>query len=200
MGSSRCRARPADRVSSTSIRSTHTSRYGHLINIPLTTTDFLYRARTVHGDRLAGVDEPGVPGALGRPSYRELLARCDGMHVALTQMGIGAGERVAVISPNALKLLVAPYAVTASGRVLVPINSRLAPEEAQFIIDDSGAALLLVDPILDAQFAAVRAPRRIVMDGERDADLFAPAPLGDWPVLDESAPATSTTRQGPLHD
>src|ERR1700735_665458 len=106
------------------------------------------------------------------------MRRCDGMIDALERLGVGPEERVAVISPNALKLLIALYAVTGGGRVLVPINFRLTDDVAQYIIDDCGASLLLVDPELDERFARVHAPRRIVLDGEQDAELFAGAATG----------------------
>jgi fatty-acyl-CoA synthase len=164
--------------------------------VPLTTADFCYRARVVHGDRLGAVDEPGVPGELGRLTYGELLSRCDGMVDALERMQIAPGDRVAVISPNAVKLLIALYAVTGSGRILVPINFRLSADEAQYIVDDAEASLLLVDPELDERFASVRAPRRIVLDGEQDAELTAVAGAREWPAVGEDAPATINYTSG----
>ena len=167
------------------------------MHVPLTTADFCYRARTVHGTRLGVVDEPGVPGSLGRLTYGELLSRCDGMIKALDRMRIRRGERVAIVSPNAAKLLIALYAVTGSGRILVPINFRLTPDEAQFIVDDAEAALLLVDPELDERFATVRAPRRLVLDGEADAEMFTTAGAElEWPAIPEDAPATINYTSG----
>lgn len=167
------------------------------MNVPLTTADFCYRALTVHPTRLGIVDEPGFPGSLGRLTYGETMARAAGLIGALEKMGIGHGERVAVISPNAAKLLISLYGVTGGGRVLVPINFRLTSEEAQYIVDDSGAQLLLVDPELDERFADVRAPRRIVLDGIADAELFAPASADDdWPAVEEGAPATINYTSG----
>jgi acyl-CoA synthetase (AMP-forming)/AMP-acid ligase II len=164
------------------------------VHVPLTTADFAYRARTVHGGRLGVVDEPG---GLGRLTYAELLLRADGLVEALERDGIGPGERVAIISPNAAKLLIALYAVTGSGRVLVPINFRLGAAEAQYIVDDSGAALLLVAPELAERFAGLRAPRRIVLDGDQDAQLFAPADAPrEWPDVSEDAPATLNYTSG----
>jgi acyl-CoA synthetase (AMP-forming)/AMP-acid ligase II len=164
------------------------------VHVPLTTADFVYRARTVHGGRLGVVDEPG---GLGRLTYAELLLRADGLVGALERAGIGPGERVAIISPNAAKLLIALYAVTGSGRVLVPINFRLGAAEAQYIVDDSGSALLLVDPELAERFAAVRAPRRVVLDAEQDAELFAPADAPrEWPDVAEDAAATLNYTSG----
>lgn len=167
------------------------------MGVPLNAGDFLYRARAVHADRVGVVDEPGFATGLGTLTYAELLQRCDGMIAALERMGIGAGERVAIVSPNAAKLLIALYAVTGSGRVLVPVNFRLGAEEVQFIVEDSGAALLLVDPELDERLAAVRAPRRIALDAEADAELFAPASEErGWPALAEELPATINYTSG----
>jgi fatty-acyl-CoA synthase len=151
----------------------------------------------VHFSRLGAVDEPGFPGALGRLTYGEIMRRCDGMIDALDRMGVDRGERVAIISPNAVKLLIALYAVTGSGRVLVPVNFRLTAEEAQYIVDDSGASVLLVDPELDERLARVTATHRIRMDGEQDAELFSPADAErEWPVVEEDAPATINYTSG----
>ena len=166
------------------------------MRVSLSVADFCHRAQTVHAQRLGCVDEPGTPGGLGRLTYGELLDRASGMVAALTRMGIGPGERVAIVSPNAAKLLIALYAVVGSGRVLVPINFRLNADEVQFIVDDAAASLLLVDPGLADRYAAVRAARRIVLDGEQDAELFAPAPGGDWEPVDEDAPGTINYTSG----
>lgn len=172
--------------------------HGLGMTVPLTTADFCHRARAVHGDGLGVVDEPGAAGALGRLTYREVMERCDGMIRELDRLGIGPGERVAIVSPNAAKLLVALFAVTGSGRVLVPINFRLTADEAQYIVDDCGAALLLVDPGLEERFARVSAPRRIVLDGEQDGALFAPDATGGvpWPRIEEDAIATINYTSG----
>jgi acyl-CoA synthetase (AMP-forming)/AMP-acid ligase II len=164
--------------------------------VQLSTAGFCYRARTVYPDRLGVVDEPGVPGSLGRLSYGEVMACCDGMVGALERMGVGPGERDAVISPNAAKLLIALYVVTGSGRVLVPINFRLGADEARYIVEDSGASLPLVDPELDERYRSVGASRRIVLDGQADAELFAPAPEREWAPVAEEAPATINYTSG----
>jgi acyl-CoA synthetase (AMP-forming)/AMP-acid ligase II len=167
------------------------------MNVPLNTADFVYRARAMQADRLGGVDEPGVPGNLGRLTYGELMRRCDGFVEALDRLGIGPGERIAVVSPNALKVLIALWATTGSGRVLVPVNFRLGGEEVQYIVDDAEASLMLVDAELAERLASVRVPRRIVLDGEEDAELFAPSDSGrEWPAVEENAPATLNYTSG----
>ncbi len=164
---------------------------------PLTTADFCWRARTVHPRKLGIVDEPDYPGGLGRLSYGEVMLRCDGMIEALERLGVAQGERVAVVSPNAARMLIALFAVTGSGRNPVPINFRLLADEMQYIVDDAEAAILLVDPELDERLRTLRCARRIVMDGDQDAELFAPSDSGaQWPEVAEDAPATVNYTSG----
>ncbi|MGZ4690628.1 MAG: AMP-binding protein, partial [Acidimicrobiia bacterium] len=113
------------------------------MEVPLTLTDLLDRAETVFAHRAAIVDEPDPPGGgLGRFTYGELAAKARSLAVALDDLGIGAGERVAIMSPNAARFLVALYGVPAFGRVLVPINFRLNRDEVAYIVEHSGASVL----------------------------------------------------------
>jgi acyl-CoA synthetase (AMP-forming)/AMP-acid ligase II len=112
------------------------------------------------------------------------------MALALEAMGTGPGDRVAIVSPNAARFLVSFFGVSSFGRVLVPINFRLIAEEIQYIVDHSGASVLLVDPEIDEALAKVTAKERIVLDGQQDAGLFAPAAPDRRPrpwAADESA-------------
>jgi acyl-CoA synthetase (AMP-forming)/AMP-acid ligase II len=62
--------------------------------------------------------------------------------------------------------------VAGYGRVLVPVNFRLRPDEVSYIVEHSGARVLLVDPELDDALALVKAEYRFVLGA--DDDLFAP--------------------------
>jgi acyl-CoA synthetase (AMP-forming)/AMP-acid ligase II len=156
------------------------------MRVPLTVTDFLERAALVHEARRVVVDEPDVPGSLGTLSYGELHDRARGMALALDAMGVGPGERVAIVSPNSGRFLVSYFAVSGYGRVLVPVNFRLNAEEVGYIVEHSGAQVLLVDPELDSQLAGIEAKHRLVLDGVQDAELFAPAPVGARPATWEA--------------
>src|SRR3954470_23770230 len=169
------------------------------MRVPLTVSDFIDRAEFVYPDRTAVVDEPGVPGSLGQLSYGEVAARARGMAIALDGMGVEHGERVAIISPNAARFLISFYGVSAYGRVLVPINFRLTSAEVEYIIQHSGASVVLIDPELDEQLAGVTAKERILLDGVADAELFAEAPAGANPQAwqaDEDATASINYTSG----
>ncbi len=143
------------------------------MRVPLTVGDFLERAATVYGDRVAVVDEPGRPGDLGSLTYAEIHRRARNLAATLDRMGVGHGERVAIVSPNAARFLICFFGVSGYGRVLVPINFRLNAEEVAYIVEHSGASVLLVDPELDESLAGVSAKERILLDGTADAELFA---------------------------
>ena len=165
--------------------------------VPLTTRDFLPRAEAVYGRRTAVVDEPDQPDSLGAPSYAEMAERVRAVMAGLDSLGLAEGARVAVVSQNSCRLLELIYAVTMSGRVLVPINFRLNDREVEYIVDNSGADMLLVDAELDQDLATVGAKHRYVLGAESDQVLVR----GDlearpWSVPDENATATINYTSG----
>jgi len=81
------------------------------MKVPLLASDFLARAETVFADRVAVVDEPDCDDNLGTLTYAELARRSLAIQAGLDEMGIDPGERVAVVSPNAGRLLELFYAV-----------------------------------------------------------------------------------------
>jgi len=143
------------------------------MRVDFSVRDFLDRGVSVFPDRVAVVDEPGVPGSLGRVDYRRFGALATGMAAGLEAMGVNPGERVAIVSPNAARFLVAFFGTSGFGRVLVPINYRLTPAEIDYILEHSGASVVLVDPELAEPLEAIRRGRWVVMDGSGDdAELF----------------------------
>src|SRR4051812_45047719 len=168
------------------------------MHVPLTTRDFLERGATVYPDRVAVVDEPDQPaGSLGRLTFADLRARARALAAGLDAAGIAPGERIAVVSPNAARMLDLFYGATASGRIVVPINFRLKADEVAYVVEHSGASVLLVDPELDDALAGVTAPRRLVLGPESDAALLRwDREPQDWAGADEEAIATINYTSG----
>jgi fatty-acyl-CoA synthase len=169
------------------------------MKVPLTIGDYLSRGAAVYGERVAVVDEPGTVGSLGTLSYRELERRARGMALALDAMGVGHGERVAIVSPNAARFLISYFGVSAYGRILVPVNYRLNADEISYIINHSGTSVLLVDPESEESLRGISAKHKIVLDGAADAELFAPAEAGAQPAewaADEDATASINYTSG----
>ncbi len=59
--------------------------------------------------------------------------------------GLSPGDRVALFAANTPAYLEALFAIFWAGLAAVPINAKLHAREAQFIVEDSGATLCLVD-------------------------------------------------------
>ncbi len=166
--------------------------------VPLTLGDFLERAALVYGDRVAVVDEPSPPGGgLGRFTYAQFGAMARSLAAALDDLGLGPDERVAIVSPNAARFLLSLFGVSAFGRILVPVNFRLNAEEIRYILDHSGASVLLVDPELDESLRAIPVKHRIVLGAASDPQLFLRK--GATPrlaVADENATASINYTSG----
>ena len=140
----------------------------------LTTGDFLARGAAVYGDEAGVLDEPRADG-LGALTYGRLADRVRRLGAGLAAAGLQRGDRVAVLSQNSARALELFYAVTASGRVIVPVNFRLSAQEIAYIVEHSGARLLLYDPELEPLVRAL--PGRKLALGERSDDALLGDPL-----------------------
>src|SRR4051812_25054799 len=141
----------------------------------LTTADFLERGAAGYAREPGLPDEPR-PDGLGALSYGELAGRVRALSAGLDAAGLAPGDRVAVVSHNSARMLELFHAVPASGRVIVPVNFRLSAQEVGYIVEHSGARLLLLDPELDAPLAGVACEQRLVLGAESDAALLRPGP------------------------
>ena len=165
--------------------------------VALTVADFLSRAALVYGERVGIIDERSQPApSLGDLTYRSLQKLAISHAAALDRIGIGLGERVAIVSHNSARLLLLLHAVPASGRVLVPINFRLNPAEIAYIVEHSGASLLLVDPELASSLAHIPCRHRAVLGDESDALLSCPGVEPRPWTPDENATATINYTSG----
>src|SRR5256885_12374264 len=128
------------------------------MRVPLTIGGSLQRAALVHPERVGGFDEPVAPGgSWGSLTSRQVHEGAQAQAAGLDALGVGRGERIAVVSPNCARLFTSFFGVSGFGRVLVPINFRLQPAEISYIVEHSGASVLLVDPELDESLATVDA-------------------------------------------
>jgi acyl-CoA synthetase (AMP-forming)/AMP-acid ligase II len=167
------------------------------MKLALTVNDFLRRAELVYPDRTAIVDEPVQPApSWDSISYAEMARRARALAAGLDRLGIGVGERVAMVSHNSARLLTALFGVSGWGRILVPINFRLAADEVKYIVAHSGARVLLVDPELEQALADVECEIKWTIGDETDSLLmdFERQPAA-WEA-DEDATATINYTSG----
>lgn len=103
----------------------------------LSPTSLLHRSAQAFPGRVAVVD-----GEL-RWTYSEFAERCARVTSALAAAGVQHGDRVAALCTNSHIMLELHQAVPSRGAVLVPLNTRLAFEEMQYIIGHAGARILI---------------------------------------------------------
>ena len=168
------------------------------MRVPLTTQDFLERAEVVWANRTGIIDEPDQPApSVGTITYGEMARRVRAWQAGLDALGVAEGERVAVVSHNSARLLELLYAVTASGRVCVPINFRLSRDEVAYIVENSGSSVLLLDPEVAEALADIPIQHRFVLGDETENELmrFDVEPRA-WSEPDEDATATINYTSG----
>jgi fatty-acyl-CoA synthase len=139
-------------------------------HVPLTPLDFLARTLAVHPDR------PAVAWNDNLWTYAEFGQMVDRLAAWLTEQGVGAGDVVSVMLNNRPEMLAAHYAVPALGAVLNSVNTRLSAEEVAYILDHSGAKLLICDAQTRPAFDADPVPVAVVCDAPGDGsglDIFS---------------------------
>ncbi len=108
---------------------------------------------------MAGADPERVALVLGdrRTTYGELDAAANAMAYALTRYVSRPGGRVAVMLGNSTEVFAVWHGATRLGALVVPISTRLTESEVAYIVEDSGAAVLVHDGSPVARAAAARA-------------------------------------------
>ena len=108
-------------------------------------TQFLERAGEAYAEHIAVVD--------GEVEYtwRDFRARARRFAFALQAGGLQKGDRIAFLALNSEPLLLAHFGVPLAGGALVPINTRLSPDEIGYIIEQSGSTQVFCSPELRDQ-------------------------------------------------
>jgi long-chain acyl-CoA synthetase len=88
-------------------------------------------------------------------TYRELLAEVERCSAALAGIGVGKGDRVALVMPNCPQYVIAFYATTRLGAVVVGNNPLYTAREMEHQLRDSGSSVVVVLDLLYSDFAEV---------------------------------------------
>lgn len=124
-------------------------------------------------------DKAALVGARGRLSYVELVDEVSRAAAALGELGVRAGDRVAVSLANDIDIVTALMGMWAQGAVFVGVHTVLAPPEKRYLIDDCEPSLYLAadatEDVGSSRLVGLDEWRMRVADAE---------PLDPWPECD----------------
>lgn len=126
-----------------------------------------------------------------RMTFGELDTLSNRVAHALTDMGIGHGDKVALSCPNIPFFPIVYYGIMKAGAAVVPLNVLFKPREIAYHLDDSdakavfvfeGTAELPLAQCVKEGFDQVPSCEHLVV---MTKDLFGPSPLAGHPTLTE---------------
>ncbi|MFP5309741.1 MAG: long-chain-fatty-acid--CoA ligase [Actinomycetes bacterium] len=129
-------------------------------------------------------------------TYAELDARVDAGVAGLRALGVGSGDRVAIVVGNVPAFVEAHFATLRAGGVVVPCNLGLATDELVHVFADSGAKVVVTADAVAATVLAATAQvgtvERVVVVGASEAPAGADTTWRE--LLDTATPAAEADR------
>ena len=106
-----------------------------------------------HADRFG--EKVAFQDARRRVTYAELEARTGRIAGHLADLRLRPGDRAAICLGNRVEMVESYLAITRASAIGVPVNPRLTAAELAHVLDDSGARVVITDPGLRAELAAI---------------------------------------------
>lgn len=135
-------------------------------------------------------------------TFAELEERTRRVVSGLAELGVGTGDRVAIVMRNRVEFAETFFGAVTLGAVAVAVNFRLSPDEIAYVLADSGAKVVVTElayeqsvaTALDNEALEVRV---ITVDGTgARSGALAEAGFQDWPLAD-AAPSALITERDP---
>jgi acyl-coenzyme A synthetase/AMP-(fatty) acid ligase len=102
-------------------------------------------------------------------TFAQLDARCNRMANALRELGVGPGDRVALMFSNDFRFLESLFGPMRLGAVAVPLNTRMGDDALQYVVDDAEAVVMIANRAMAerARGLAARVPRlkHLIVEG-----------------------------------
>ena len=152
-----------------------------------------YPADTMQALLRAGGDNAPAIGAPGRAplTHAGLRAQADATVASLNAMGIGRGDRVAIVLPNGPEMASA-FVCVAAASVTAPLNPAYKPDELDFTLSDLRPRAMLV--LRGAETPAREATARA---GVPLVELVPGELAGSFTLEPAAPPAGGAARPGP---
>ncbi|MEZ5661450.1 MAG: 3-(methylthio)propionyl-CoA ligase [Burkholderiaceae bacterium] len=176
---------------------------GLMMDMPLLVSAILRHAARHHSD--VEIVSRRLEGDIHRTNYGELEVRARRLASALSQAGVGPGERVGTLAWNGYRHMEAYYAIGGMGAVVHTINPRLHPEQIAWIVNHAEDQHMFFDvtflPIIEAIAAKCPTVKSWILmtDADRQPESGIPGLVNYetmlaggrndfvWPTMDENS-------------
>jgi fatty-acyl-CoA synthase len=172
---------------------------GQMMDFQLTLPPLLRRCETFFGEKQIATRLPDR--SFHRYTYRDMARRAKQLAVALQQLGLERGDRVATLCWNHHQHMEAYFGIPCAGLVLHTLNLRLHPNDLAYIATHAEDKAVIVDrsllPLLDQFRERTKIEHVFVVDDSYE-ELLAGASADDWrdPELDENEAAAMCYTSG----
>jgi len=172
---------------------------GLMMDYQLTLPSLLRRGETFFGNKRVITRLPDR--SFHDYAYRDMTRRAKQLAVALQQLGLARGDRVATLCWNHYQHLEAYFGIPCGGFVLHTLNLRLHPNDLAYIADHAEDRAVIVDrsllPLLE-QFKDQTKIEHVFVVEDSYEELLATASPDDWrdPDLDENEAAAMCYTSG----
>ena len=145
-------------------------------------------------------DRPGEP--VVQLTFSELNDRSNQLARLLQDLGVDRATKVVWCGQNSAGLMIAIHAIRKVGAVGVPLNYRLTPEEAAYVVDNCDATVVYVDAEYESLISGIRdrLPKVtdvLVFDGNGELERRVDKYPTDAPMVEgEGAAATMIYTSG----
>jgi len=115
-----------------------------------------------------------VISSAGTQTYAQLWSRVCRLGSGLAELGLVPGDRIAVLMQNSSRYLEIYQAAALMGMAVVPLNFRFTASEIEYVVNHSGARVLLFDDAFAETVQSLRSRlpavtgRYVVSDGSTD--------------------------------
>jgi len=172
---------------------------GLMMDFQLTLPHLLRRAETLFGEKEIVTRLPDK--SFHRYTYADMTQRAKQLAVALQQLGLEPGDRVATLCWNHYQHMEAYFGIPCGGFVLHTLNLRLHHGDIGYIAKHGGDRALIVDrsllPLVEAFKGDTDIEHVFVVEDSYE-ELLAGASADDWsdPELDEDTAAAMCYTSG----
>jgi acyl-CoA synthetase (AMP-forming)/AMP-acid ligase II len=143
--------------------------------------DALYWYATYTPNKIAIVSSAGAQ------TYAQLWSRVCRLSSALADLGVGPGDRIALLMQNSSRYIEVYQAAALMGVAVVPVNFRFVASEIEYVVNHSGAQALIFDAsFVDTSSCCERSypPSPTAISLPTDRRLLRAIPTKHWSYQD----------------